>query len=190
MAVAHAGRATLRAEPGWHHLTSLLLHAANAVLLFLLLQRPDRRSVAQRVGGGAVCAAPAARGIGGLGCRAQGRAQRVLFHADAAGIQPLRGSPKCEVQSAKSVVHLPSSILHPLSSFPLLLRPGADEQADAGDAALCFAAAGLLAAEKNCGVRSAECGIGGGQRALPLLRCSSCWWRKRPSLRSPPRRAW
>ena len=26
-------------EPGWHHLTSLLLHAANAALLFLLLQR-------------------------------------------------------------------------------------------------------------------------------------------------------
>ena len=26
-------------EPGWHHLTSLLFHTANAVLLFLLLQR-------------------------------------------------------------------------------------------------------------------------------------------------------
>jgi hypothetical protein len=26
-------------KPGWHHLTSLLFHAANGVLLFLLLQR-------------------------------------------------------------------------------------------------------------------------------------------------------
>ena len=48
-----------------------------------------------------------------------------------------------------------------------LLRPGPDEQADAGDAAVCAAAAGLLAAGKNaeCGVRSAE--SGGGQGALP-----------------------
>ena len=29
-------------RPGWHHLTSLLFHAANAVLLFLLLQRMTR----------------------------------------------------------------------------------------------------------------------------------------------------
>src|ERR1035438_2699527 len=31
-------------RPGWHHLTSLLFHAANAVLLFLLLQRMTRAS--------------------------------------------------------------------------------------------------------------------------------------------------
>jgi protein O-mannosyl-transferase len=29
-------------RPGWHHLTSLLFHAANGVLLFLLLQRMTR----------------------------------------------------------------------------------------------------------------------------------------------------
>src|ERR1039457_434157 len=29
-------------RPGWHHLTSLLFHATNAVLLFLLLQRMTR----------------------------------------------------------------------------------------------------------------------------------------------------
>ena len=71
-----------------------------------------------------------------------------------------------EVQSLKSIAeskavvrgpHLPSSIFHLLSPLPVLLRPGLDEQADAGDVAVRDVAAGLLAAEKNCEL--AECGV-------------------------------
>ena len=37
MALAHARLPTLWAQAGGHHLTSVLLHAATAVLLFLVL---------------------------------------------------------------------------------------------------------------------------------------------------------
>ena len=47
-------------NPGGHHLTSLLLHTANTLLLFFLLKH-DRRAVAQRLCGGLVCAASPAR---------------------------------------------------------------------------------------------------------------------------------
>ena len=59
------------------------LHAATAVLLFLVLRQMTGRSVAQRAGGGPVRHPSAARGIGGLGGGAEGRAQRVVLHADA-----------------------------------------------------------------------------------------------------------
>src|ERR1035441_4945028 len=109
-----------------------------------------------------------------MGCGTQGCPQRILFHAHPAGIHPLRRSPKSigrsptsNVQSPKAgkrspkpKVYRPKSgavILHVsrftfhvsrftlLRSFTDLLRPGADEQADAGDLARGAAAAGLLA---------------------------------------------
>ena len=41
-----------------------------------------------------------------------------------------------------------------------------DEQGNAGDLAVCAVAIGRLAAGKNCGVRSAECGV---KKHLPFL---------------------
>ncbi len=38
LAFAHGGCQSLRAEPAGHHLSNVLFHAANAVLLFLLLR--------------------------------------------------------------------------------------------------------------------------------------------------------
>ena len=71
------------AQAGGHHLTNVLLHAANAILLFLLLRNDDRGALAQRLRGGGVCHPSFARGIGGVGHRTQGRAQRTVFHAHA-----------------------------------------------------------------------------------------------------------
>jgi hypothetical protein len=66
-------------HPGGHHATSVLLHATNALLLFALLDRNDRVSVAGRAGCGPLRAAPAPRRVRRLGLRAEGRAQRILW---------------------------------------------------------------------------------------------------------------
>ncbi len=58
------------------------------------------------------------------------------------------------VTSLHAIFH--ASVFYLLSLFFLAL--GLDEQADAGDVAVRDVAAGLLAAEKKCGVRNAECG--------------------------------
>ena len=70
------------------HLTNLLLHAANVVLLFLLwlLRRLHGGDVAERAGGGLVRFASVARGIGGVGDGAQGRFERVFRAAVAVGV--------------------------------------------------------------------------------------------------------
>ena len=54
---------------------------------------PDRRLLAQRLCGRALCAAPAARRVGGLGGRAQGRAEHVLRPARAAGLRLRYAAP-------------------------------------------------------------------------------------------------
>ena len=45
--------------------------------------------MAERVGGGGVCDSSAAGGVGGVGGRAQGCAQRAVFHADALGVHTI-----------------------------------------------------------------------------------------------------
>ena len=62
---------------GWgHHLTSLLWHTADTILLFGM-----RRMTGQMAAGagGSVSSASVARRIGGLGLGTQGRAQRILL---------------------------------------------------------------------------------------------------------------
>src|SRR5207302_3585384 len=56
-------------------------------------------------------------------------------------------------------IEYPVFSMYLLSSRLVLFRVRVDEQADAGDAAVCAAAVGLLAAWEKCGVRSAECGV-------------------------------
>src|SRR4051812_11995221 len=55
-------------------------------------QTDDRLALAERLGGGALCRAPAARGIGRLGCGAQGRLEYVFWHANTLGLCALRGT--------------------------------------------------------------------------------------------------
>jgi len=62
------------AQAGGHHLTSLLLHVAGTLLLF---------SVG---GGGLVCLASAARGVGGLGGGTKRRALRLFLDAHAVAV--------------------------------------------------------------------------------------------------------
>ena len=62
-------------KPGGHHLTNVLLHAATAILLFLVLRRMTGRPLAQRLRGGRVRHPSAAGGIGGLGGGTKGRAR-------------------------------------------------------------------------------------------------------------------
>ena len=85
---------------------------------------------------------------------------------------------------ALSDLRLPSSIL--LSSIPVPLRPGLDEQADAGDVAVRDVAAGLLAAGKNaeCGMQNAECS--GQQHATHNTRQSPIANPLRPAPRKDP----
>ena len=159
-------------RPGWHHLTSLLLHAANTVLLFVVL-----RGMTGALWRSAVVAA--------LFALHPLHVESVAWVAERKDVlstffvlltlwayRPLRGaeirSPKSEVRrnpkseaklevgSRRSVVggrwsavSLPSPIFHLLSSIPVLLRPRPDEQADDRDPAVGFVAAGLLAAWEN-----------------------------------------
>src|ERR1039458_2894288 len=59
--------------------------------------------------------------------------------------------------ATRSTLHVPRLVLLRPDAGPV--RPGAHEQANAGDAAFRAALVGLLAARKKCGMESAECGI-------------------------------
>ena len=90
---------------GGHHLTSILLHVASAMLLFSVLNRmtslrADARpasgcDVAQRGGGGAVRVASAPRRIRGLGGRKKRRALRLFLDAHAVALRASWTAPAC-----------------------------------------------------------------------------------------------
>ena len=127
----HAGLPALWPEAGGHHLTNVLLHAATAVLLFLVL-----RQMTGRFWPSALVAA--------------------LF-----AVHPLHVESVAWVAERKDVLSGLFFVLT-LAAYMGYVRqpvfaaalsggggpvcPGADGQADAGDAAVCAAAAGLLAA--------------------------------------------
>ena len=71
---------------GGHHLTSLLLHAATAIVLFLALRRMTGTPGVQRPGGGALRHPSLAGGVGGLGAGAERRVERTVLHAHALGV--------------------------------------------------------------------------------------------------------
>ncbi len=166
-------------QPGWHHLVSLLIHTANALLLFLVLRRmtgADWRSAFV-----ALFFAVHPLHVESVAWVAERKDVLSTFffmltlwayarHAEVRGL-------KCEVSSESSVVSnrpseasasgnragtlsdysIPNTGYCPRSTFhvsrftllrplSLLLRPGLDEQADAGDSAVRPVAIGLLAA--------------------------------------------
>jgi hypothetical protein len=66
-------------NPAGHHFDSVLIHALNAVLLFLLLGMDDQARGAEPAGGGAVRRASAQRGVGGVGGGAKERSEHVVL---------------------------------------------------------------------------------------------------------------
>ena len=70
-------------NPGGHHLTNLLFHIANTLLLFLWLERLTGALWRSALVAALVRLASVARGIGRLGGRTQGCVERVFLDADA-----------------------------------------------------------------------------------------------------------
>ncbi len=79
MDFAHGGLELYGKNPSGHHMTNLCLHAANAILLFLLLLYMTGYLGAFRDGRVSVCAAPRACGIGCMDCGTQGCFVRVFL---------------------------------------------------------------------------------------------------------------
>ena len=120
---------------GGFHLTNLLLHAANTLLLFGWLRRATGRALARSPGGLLLRRPSAARRVGGVGDRAQGRVEHLLSLPDAARLHPLRAAGGRRPR-ARALVR----------AGPGALRPGAAGQADARHLARAAAAARPLAA--------------------------------------------
>src|SRR5437879_3753772 len=113
----------------------------------------DRRVVAELHSRSALWPASAARGIGGVGGRAQGRFERVLLAVDYVGVRKIRRRVRC------SAFDVGCWMFGLLRAGAVVFCVGIDEQADGGDLAMCVAAAGLLAAQTTkCGMRNAEWG--------------------------------
>ena len=79
------------ADIGAQHFVNVLFHAANAVLLFLLLLRMTGKNVAGGIRGGVVCLASVARGIGRVDFGAKGCAEHVFWAADVTGVWEIFG---------------------------------------------------------------------------------------------------
>ena len=148
-------------EPWGYHLTNVLLHGDDSPAV-LGSVADDGRSLAQCVCGGCVCRSSVARGVGRLGVPTERRSQRSVLDADVAGLWLVR--PVCWRRPAsgdRQVLHFGRSNrssgfavsylvsvadVRALSVGRLALRHGTDGQAGAGDAAVCAAVVGLLAA--------------------------------------------
>ena len=122
-----------------HHLINVLLHAANTALVFLVFQRMTRATWRSLILAALFGMASAAGGIGGLGHGAQGRVEHALLDADYVGLCEVCGSSPSPAFKIQSLVR----------RSPGHVWAWLDEQGDAGDDAVCFAAAGLLAAGEN-----------------------------------------
>ena len=163
-------------KPWGHHLTSVLLHALNAGLVFALLRLMTGATWRSLLVAALFALHPLrvesvawvserkdvlSAFFGLLALIAYARYARGKGRQSEARNPKSEGNPKSEARSPKpeagglsALFPLPSPIFYLLSL--LLLRPGLDEQADAGDVAVRDVAAGLLAAGTN-GEENAEC---------------------------------
>ena len=139
---AHAGLSTLRVGSRRPSPDQCVAPCRNVDPAVSGAPTDDGVPVAQRLRGRRVRDSPAARGIGRLGVRAQRRAQWAVLHADARGV--------CAVCPCRVLTG-------PLSDGRARLRHRADVQTDAGDAAVCIVAAGLLAVETHVANGSPPC---------------------------------
>ena len=100
----------------------------------------DRGAVAERVRGGGVRRASVACAVGGVGGGAEGRAERVVLDVGDGGVCAVCGAADAGAVCGGGGV----------------VRDGIDGETDGGDAAVCAAAAGLLAAGEDA-VGSVSC---------------------------------
>ena len=161
VAVVDVGREPLWSDSRWVSLHECGVARRQRRVAFPAAAVVDGGILAECGGGRALCPASAPRGVGGLGDRKKGRAQRFLRLSLPPLLRPLCRSPKVEVGGPWSVVRgqyskVSSSwsgartlrhgsaitLLPPLPRLPGL-RP--DEQGHAGDLALRDAPARLLA---------------------------------------------
>ncbi len=183
MAFAHVGLPISGPNPGTHHLTNLLLHAATAVLLFMVLARMTGGF--GRGGGGPFRRPPPARGIGGVGFGARGRLERIVFRADSGGL--CRVCPRPVFSAALPVlitafglglmakpmlVTLPLVLLlldyWPLGRFPFRRRLVIEKV----PLLLLSAISSMLtlSAQRNPGIESPDCHFVASRQCLGFLR--------------------
>ena len=105
---------------GGFHFTNVAFHAANSVIAFPVAEDINGGVMAECGGGGAVCTASAARGVGGLGDGTQGCPQRLLRPARADILRPLCPRQNAEAGDRKSEGRRPESRdTSPVSPFPV-----------------------------------------------------------------------
>ena len=136
-------------RPGGHHLTNLLLHVANTVLLFVVLRRMT--GALWRSAFVAALFALHPLHVESVAWVAERKdvlsaffgLLTLLFYARYAQGRAMGDG---QLATGKSHGSRPSALDHRLCFGALVFRAGSDEQADAGDAAVCDVVAGLLAA--------------------------------------------
>ena len=161
-------------NPWGHHLTNVVLHAFNAGLVFALLQLMTGATWRSLL----VAALFAVHPLRVESVAWVSERKDVLsgfFGLLALWPMPATRKGECRMQNAecrasdtraaRNTFHVSRFTFHAspkrvLPPFPVLLRPGPDEQADAGDVAVRDVAAGLLAAGEN-----AECRISDAERS-------------------------
>ena len=103
-------------DPGAHHMTNLLFHILNTLLLFFYPNGHDRSAVEKRLRCRFICTAPHACRVGRMDRRTERRPQHLLLDAYHGGIPPV-----CETRHAG-----------PLPTGHALFHPGAHGQTHAG----------------------------------------------------------
>ena len=159
-------------------MTNVLLHALNAALVFALLQQMTGATWRSLLVAALFAVHPLrVESVAWVAERKDvlsgffGLLALIFYARYARSPKSERRMQKAECRK-RAMVHgrLTISMLHLLSSVPVLLRPRLDEQADAGDVAVRHVAAGLLAAWSGFKLRvqPQRWPIGDGRRSRSL----------------------
>jgi len=111
-------------NPGGHHLTNLLFHIANILLLFFILKQMTGAPWRSGFVAALFALHPPPCGIGCVGGRAQGCVEYLFLDADHRGLCPLRSpnEPK-KISPGLSLLHLRSDVqahaCHPALCVPI-----------------------------------------------------------------------
>ena len=159
-------------HPGLHHLTNVLLHAAVAILLFLVLWQMTGSLWPSAFVAAVFAVHPLRAESVAWVAERKDLLSGLFFMLTLGGLSPLRP---------------PSVFLGPLSPGDSGVRPGLDGQTDAGDAAVRAAAAGLLAVAGECRAVVMPLAVSqtvpvGGKAAIDRREAPpACCWRPFPA---------